>query len=145
MIQITFPLTAGQQGANVANLQDALARLIGAARTRPGIAGADIDWRALESRLAEGRRAGMHGDVTRMLVARFQELNGLPATGEVDGPTADRLNAALAESSLSGDGGDDDGDEDDAAGDDERLDVWGPIRPWDGPPASGRRGCSLSQ
>jgi hypothetical protein len=80
------------EGAAVRNLHDALRLLLDHGLLRIN----DDQRREFEALLAPEREHQMFRDATAKLVGIFQESSHLPVTGEVDQPTADRLNEAVA-------------------------------------------------
>jgi len=107
MNPIVPPLKAGDRGDAVANLQDALILLL----ERAAIAVSDEERRALTASLQAERNAPperpdklqarepappLYGPGTIRAITLFQQGHGLPATGEVDQPTATAINAAVA-------------------------------------------------
>src|SRR5215216_3252135 len=97
MNRIIFPLEAGRQGPEVADLQAALQLLL----DRGAILGDDEGARRELSAMLERERAEQfYGDVTIKVVATFQEESRLEPSGNVDEPTANAINAFLQESGL---------------------------------------------
>ena len=96
MNRIAYPLKPDMQGTMVANLQDALQQCLDRGILPLG----DNDeptrrkWLAA---LKSDRTGENYGDATAKLVSFFQEGRHLPASGEVDEPTASALNALLKE------------------------------------------------
>jgi len=98
MNRITFPLKARMAGADVANLQDALRLLL----ERGVVLADDADARQeLSAALTDERTRQSYGEATQKLVSSFQESRQLQASGEVDEPTANALNALLREWGMS--------------------------------------------
>jgi peptidoglycan hydrolase-like protein with peptidoglycan-binding domain len=94
MNRISFPLKHRQQGAAVADLQDALQLLLG----RDAILADDEPARRkLASALARERAERSYGSATRKLVSSFQAAHRLRPSGEVDEATAEALNRLLRE------------------------------------------------
>jgi peptidoglycan hydrolase-like protein with peptidoglycan-binding domain len=91
MKAIKAQLASGDKGAEVANLQDALALLL---KKKQVTVAARQRVSALES-LDQERRIRTYKDTTKRFVAEFQKKNSLPSTGAVDEPTAAALNKAL--------------------------------------------------
>ena len=108
MNPIVPPLKAGDRGDAVANLQDALLLLL----DRAVIPASEDERRSLTALLQRerqppperramgilrGREAPqpLYGDGTTRVVTLFQQMHRLPATGQVDDPTANALNAAV--------------------------------------------------
>jgi hypothetical protein len=91
MKPITSPLRPGDQGPEVANLQEALALLLNrqVIQIDPGVR------QELLSILATETQTQAYRDATAKSVGLFQEQHHLPVTGAVDGPTAEALNASL--------------------------------------------------
>ncbi|MGV3503016.1 MAG: neuraminidase-like domain-containing protein [Adhaeribacter sp.] len=92
MKKITSPLEPGQQGARVADLQDALLFLLDKAIIFPDDESAR---RELTAALARDRRTQSYGDSTAKVVANFQQQQQLESSGQVDAPTAALLNNFL--------------------------------------------------
>jgi ABC toxin-like protein/neuraminidase-like protein/virulence plasmid A protein len=91
MNQITFPLTKRTRHTTVDDLQHALKWLLGKNVFHlPG-----NDWKKLQERVQLERVKLSYGLSTKRVVAMFQTQNQLTVTGEVDQPTALRLNASL--------------------------------------------------
>lgn len=91
MKPITPPLHPGDQGPEVANLQEGLILLLNrqVIPTDPGTR------QELLRVLAEEAQAQAYKDATAKSVAIYQEPHQLHGTGEVDAPTAEALNASL--------------------------------------------------
>lgn len=91
MRPITAPLHPGDQGTEVANLQEGLALLLTrqAIQTDPGAR------EELLKALSNEARGQVYKDGTAKTVSIFQEPHHIPPTGGVDAPTADALNASL--------------------------------------------------
>src|SRR5215218_159264 len=97
MNRIIFPLEAGRQGPEVADLQAALQLLL----DRGAILGDDEGARhELYAGLERERAERVYGDVTIKVVATFQEESRLQPSGNVDEPTANEINAFLQEWGL---------------------------------------------
>jgi Neuraminidase-like domain/Salmonella virulence plasmid 28.1kDa A protein len=94
MNKITFPLRLQMRGAAVADLQDGLLLLLDKGRFQMSAK----DRRIFEDRLRFERAEGLYSEVTRKLVAVFQEQHRIWNTGEVDEATAKTINAMLEES-----------------------------------------------
>lgn len=92
MKKITFPLKQRMQGEAVADLQDALQLLLD---RRVLLANDEAARRQLMAGLQRERVGQTYGPATSQLVSRFQNEHRLPASGEVDEPTANALNARL--------------------------------------------------
>ncbi len=95
MDRLIAPISRGDRGARVANLQVGLTLLAAANSLKLP----DMEPRAVAATLAAERRDETYGDATVKLVAQFQRDQGLEIPGNagdvVDGTTAERLNAAL--------------------------------------------------
>ena len=91
MKPITPPLRIGDEGPEVANLQEALVLLI----NRQVIQVDPATRQELLQMLADDRQARQYRDGTAKLVDIFQHQHHLHTTAEVDPLTADALNAAL--------------------------------------------------
>src|SRR5262245_35283426 len=94
MNKITFPLRLQMRGAAVADLQDGLLLLLDKGRFQMSAS----DRRIFEDRLRFERAESLYSEVTRKLVAVFQEQHRIWNTGEVDEATAKTINAMLEES-----------------------------------------------
>ena len=94
MNKITFPLKQRMQGPAVADLQDALQLLLDRSVL---LANDEAARRELMAALKRERVGQTYGPATSQLVGKFQQENKLPASGEVDEPTANALNALLNE------------------------------------------------
>lgn len=92
MKKITFPLKQRMQGAAVADLQDALQLLLERSAL---LANDDAARRGLMAGLQRERVGQAYGAATSQSVSTFQQEHKLPASGEVDEPTANALNAML--------------------------------------------------
>src|SRR5262249_51767678 len=97
MNKITFPLNQRMQGPTVADLQDALQQCLGRGALLVNDEGTR---RELSAALQRERVGQTYGDNTTKLVSSFQRERRLQATGEVDEPTANTLNALLREWGL---------------------------------------------
>src|SRR6266508_4085665 len=93
MNKITFPLRLQMRGAAVADLQDGLRLLLEKGRFQMSAS----DRRIFEDRLRFERAESLYSEVTRKLVAVFQEQHRIWNTGEVDEATAKTINAMLEE------------------------------------------------
>ena len=94
MNKITFPLKSRMTGSTVADLQDALQQIL----ERGVILRDDEDTRReLTATLQRERAEQTYGKATSKLVSVFQEARQLQASGAVDEPTANALNALLKE------------------------------------------------
>src|SRR6266540_964982 len=93
MNKITFPLRLQMRGAAVAYLQDGLRLLLEKGRFQMSAS----DRRIFEDRLRFERAESLYSEVTRKLVAVFQEQHRIWNTGEVDEATAKTINAMLEE------------------------------------------------
>jgi len=99
---IQAPVNPNSSQATIANLQDALLLLLQRGTYQLG----DADRQAFVERLRPEREAQKYADLTRKLVAVFQEQRHLRPTGEVDEATAQAINAILREfGALDGQGG----------------------------------------
>lgn len=94
MNKITFPLKMRMRGQKVADLQDALQLSLDQAIL---LANDEAARRELSAVLQRERARQTYGEATRKLVGRFQEEWRLPASGEVDEPTAAALSSLLEE------------------------------------------------
>ena len=94
MNKITFPLKRRMKRPEVGNLQDALQLLLDRGVL---LASDEAARRELSQALQRERVEQTYGGATAKLVGRFQEERGLQASGEVDEPTANALNALLKE------------------------------------------------
>ena len=92
MKKITFPLKLQMTGLAVVNLQDALQLLLDRSVL---LANDEAARRALIAGLQRERAGQTYGPATSQLVSTFQQEHKLPASGEVDEPTANVLNAML--------------------------------------------------
>lgn len=97
MNKITFPLEAGRQGPEVADLQDALFLLL---ERRAVLPDDEAARRELSENLQRERATQTYRDVTARLVILFQRERQLGRSGNVDEPTANALNAFLRELGL---------------------------------------------
>jgi hypothetical protein len=97
MSTITFPLTRGMQGRQVADLHNALQVLLDRALIRANDEGAR---RELAAALRRDLAQQSYGEATEKVVSVFQEERRLQPSGEVDGPTADAFNKLLRELGL---------------------------------------------
>ncbi|MEJ7870614.1 MAG: neuraminidase-like domain-containing protein [Rubrobacteraceae bacterium] len=97
MNRIIFPLEAGRQGPEVADLQVALQLLLDRGAILRDDEGAR---RELYAELERERAERVYGDVTIKVVATFQEERRLDPSGNVDEPTASEINAFLQERGL---------------------------------------------
>src|ERR1041385_7324774 len=94
MNKIVFPLKPDMQGSGVADLQHALLLLL----ERGAILRDDEDARkALTTAWKDEYIEQVYKDVTSKLVSIFQENQQFEASGKVDEPTANALNALLKE------------------------------------------------
>lgn len=91
MAAITSPITPGSRGASVMDLHNGLVQLI----ELRAVSVSDAERAAFEQRLARERETQTYGEVTKALVARFQQQHGLPQSGEVDAATAKAMNRLL--------------------------------------------------
>src|SRR5262245_19137845 len=91
MNKIIFPLKLQTQGEGVTNLQEGLQLLLDKGTFQ--LSGSDLN--AAKEQLQVDRNGNIYGNATRNLVSSFQVLHRLQASGEVDAPTAEALNAAL--------------------------------------------------
>jgi len=94
MNKITFPLKRRMKRREVGELQDALQLLLDRGVL---LANDEAARRELSEALRSDRAEQTYGGATSKLVGRFQEERGLQASGEVDEPTANALNALLKE------------------------------------------------
>jgi peptidoglycan hydrolase-like protein with peptidoglycan-binding domain len=102
MQAIQPPVNPNSLQATIANLQDALLLLLQKGAYQLG----DADRQAFVARLRPERDAQKYDDITRKLVAIFQEQRHIQPTSEVDDPTANAINAFLREFGvLDGQGG----------------------------------------
>jgi peptidoglycan hydrolase-like protein with peptidoglycan-binding domain len=92
MNRIIFPLEAGRQGPEVADLQAALQLLLDKVAILRDDEGA---CRELSTTLERERAERVYGDVTIRVVATFQEESCLEPSGNVDEPTANEIDAFL--------------------------------------------------
>ena len=92
MNKITFPLKLNMQGAAVADLQDALQVCIDRSALLAGNPG---ERQQFSESLKPERTTQNYGGATIKLVATFQGEQHLQASGDVDEPTANALNALL--------------------------------------------------
>ncbi|MCG7405328.1 neuraminidase-like domain-containing protein [Caballeronia zhejiangensis] len=100
MTLIHFPLDSQSSGAQVADLQEGLRRLVETGTLRVS----EAEKRALTDAFAAELAAGRYGEVTRQLVIRFQQQNGLRPSGAIDETTAGALNAQLSSAPSTGAG-----------------------------------------
>jgi len=94
MNKITFPLTIGDRGTAVADLQDGLRRRL---EKELLLASDPVTRAALAEGLAKECSSSVYGEVTCRLVVTFQDERRLKPSGEVDEATAAALNAVLDE------------------------------------------------
>ena len=100
MYPITVPLSPGDQGSEVANLQAALTLLL-----NRQVIQADPDTRTeLLKILAQESQAQVYRDATQKSVAMFQEQRHITPDGIVNDQTAAALNEALRSLGAFGDG-----------------------------------------
>jgi hypothetical protein len=94
MNEITFPLKPRMEGPEVPNLQEALQLLLerGLVLRRD-----EATRRELPSALQYEQSGQTCGEATRKLVSAFKEEQRLPASGQVDEPSANELNDPLDE------------------------------------------------
>ena len=92
MNKITFPLKQQMQGPAVADLQDALQQCLERKIVFPAD---DTARRELTEALKPERAGQVYGSATAKLVSTLQDVRSLPASGEVDEPTAKVLNELL--------------------------------------------------
>ena len=97
MNRIIFPLEAGRQGPEVADLQAALQLLLDRGAI---LRDNESARRELSMGLQRERAERVYGDVTIRVVAIFQGERGFERSGSVDEPTANAINAFLQESGL---------------------------------------------
>ncbi len=95
MHEITSPLRPGDQGSEVANLQEGLLLLV----DRQAL---QVDAQLVQLTTEEAH-AQAYKDGTAKVVSEFQSLHHLNSTGTVDDATANALNAALRELGAFGD------------------------------------------
>src|SRR5712691_8379510 len=93
MQAIQPPVNPNSLQVTIANLQDALLLLLQKGAYQLG----DADRQAFVERLRPERDAQKYDDITRKLVAIFQEQRHIQPTSEVDDPTANAINALLRE------------------------------------------------
>jgi hypothetical protein len=96
MQPILAPLNTGDQNEAVANLNRSLLYLWEKDISLLG------DWQEhligiIQEELNRNANSDLYSEVTREMIFHFQHKQGLPPTGEVDPPTADRLNDLLQE------------------------------------------------
>ncbi len=99
MKEVSFPLQLQSTGPEVANLQAALQLLFDRGAL---LRDDDVARRELSAALQRESAQSVYGRVTGKVVALFQELRQLPASGAVDEPTAAALNALLREWGMLG-------------------------------------------
>jgi hypothetical protein len=92
MNRISFPLKRAMRGAAVADLQDVLQLCLERSVLLPAD---DAARREMSEALKRERTEQTYGSATAKLVSLFQDGRGLPASGEVDEPTAKALNELL--------------------------------------------------
>ncbi|NTU77944.1 MAG: hypothetical protein HGA45_00835, partial [Chloroflexales bacterium] len=100
MHPISAPLSPGDQGPDVVNLQDGLRRILAASVL-------DLDEGTRDELLrglAEESRARVYADATAKTVTIFQERQQLEPSGAIDEKSAERLNRVLEEIGGFGDG-----------------------------------------
>ena len=97
MNAVVFPLNQQSQGADVVNLQEALNQAIERGAL---LANDPVARRELTALVKRERTRQAYGDGTARLVSTFQAERRMRATGEVDQPTADALNALLRQWGL---------------------------------------------
>lgn len=93
MQHIIYPLKPGDQNEAVANLHNALLYLLEKRINKIDINSVNID----QMKLSILEAIDIYGDYTELLISAFQQQEGLHQTGEVDKPTAVRLNVLLQE------------------------------------------------
>ncbi|MBD1833295.1 peptidoglycan-binding protein [Cyanobacteria bacterium FACHB-472] len=91
MRPITSPLNDSSQGSEVTNLHDGLLLLL----DRQFIPTSDAEREVNESGVKKEQSQQVFGKFTKNLVTTFQKLTGLNTSGEVDAPTAEKLNQVL--------------------------------------------------
>src|SRR5438270_9415271 len=87
------PVNPNSLQTTIANLQDALLLLLQKGAYQLG----DAERQAFVERLRPERDAQKYDDITRRLVALFQQQRNIQPTSEVDDPTANAINAILRE------------------------------------------------
>jgi hypothetical protein len=97
MNKIVFPLQRGQEGVEVANLQDALRLIL---ERRVVLVNEEERRHELLRAMQEAQAARIFDGATAEVLAIFQEERRLQQNGEVDEPTANALNALLREWGL---------------------------------------------
>ncbi|MCI0702938.1 MAG: Tc toxin subunit A [Planctomycetia bacterium] len=97
MNTISFPLTRGNQGPKVADLQEALQQLLARGVI---LAADDVARRELAEILRRERTDSVYGPGTHKLVSIFQDPRRLQPSGNVDELTASALNALIKEWEL---------------------------------------------
>ncbi len=94
MNKIIFPLRQGMQGDAVVDLRAVLLLLLSKGILKMD----DASRRSREEALRGERPENAYSETTRWLIKLFQDQNHLNASGEVDEPTANALNALLERS-----------------------------------------------